>query len=145
MAQNLTRLLRSKGRFNQTVTESSWDTWTKFYKQDENAPNAIVSYYIKGGIIAMCLDLKLRLASEGAHNLDDIMQMLWEQYGVTGKGTPDNVIHLLLEELGYDFGEFLHNALYTTTELPVLELLTEVGITLHTARALMCAIKVVKN
>jgi len=132
VAQNLTRLLRSKGRFNQTVTESSWDTWTKFYKQDENAPNAIVSYYIKGGIIAMCLDLKLRLASEGAHNLDDIMQMLWKQYGVTGKGTPDNVIHLLLEELGYDFSEFLHNALYTTTELPVLELLTEVGITLHT-------------
>lgn len=132
VAQNLTRLLRSKGRFNQTVTESSWDTWTKFYKQDENAPNAIVSYYIKGGIIAMCLDLKLRLASEGAHNLDNIMQMLWEQYGITGKGTPDNVIHLLLEELGYDFSTFLHNALYTTKELPVLELLTEVGITLHT-------------
>lgn len=131
VAQNLTRLLRSKGRFNQTVTESSWDTWTKFYKQDENAPNAIVSYYVKGGIIAMCLDLKLRLASEGAHNLDNIMQMLWQQYGKLGQGTPDNVIQLLLAQLGYDFSEFLHLALYTTEELPVQALLAEVGVALH--------------
>lgn len=131
VGQNLTRLQRNKGRFNQTVTESSFDAWTKFYKQDENAANAIVSYYVKGGIIAMCLDLKLRLASQGKHNLDDIMKMLWQQYGAIGKGTPDDVIHQLLNDLGYQFDEFLHDALYTTKELPTETLLNEFGVTLH--------------
>lgn len=135
MGKNLTRLMRSKGRLNQTVTESSWDTWTKFYKQDENAPNAIVSYYIKGAIVALCLDLKLRIESQGEHSIDDIMRLLWEQYGEKGKGTEDRVIHELLEQLGYDFNEFLHDALYTTKELPVTELLEQVGVTLHTRAA----------
>ena len=57
-------------RFNQSVTESSWDT-DQVLQQDENAPNAIVSYYVSG-IIAMCLDLKLRL-ERGRHNLDTVM------------------------------------------------------------------------
>ncbi len=132
LGQGLTRLLRCKGRLNQTVTESSWDTWTKFYKQDENAPNAIVSYYIKGAIVALCLDLKLRLASDGKHTVDNLMSMLWEQYGSIGKGTDDRVIHSLLEQLGYNFNDFLHDALYSTKELPVEELLNQVGVTLHT-------------
>ncbi|MCY7294150.1 M61 family metallopeptidase [Alteromonas sp. a30] len=131
VGQNLTRLLRNAGRFNQTVTESSFDAWTKFYKQDENAANAIVSYYVKGGIIAMCLDLKLRLESQGNHSLDDIMRMLWEQYGAKGIGTPDNIIHQLLNQLGYRFDEFLHSALYTTEELPTESLLNAFGVSVN--------------
>lgn len=132
LGQNLTRLVRNAGRLLQSVTESSWDAWTKFYKQDENAPNAIVSYYTKGGIIAMCLDLKLRLASKGQHSIDNIMQMLWQQFGSKGIGTDDKVIHHLLEQLGYDFNEFLDNALYSTKDLPVAELLKQVGVSLKT-------------
>ena len=48
LAQTITRVRRNPGRLNQTLAESSFDAWTKFYKQDENAPNAIVSYYAKG-------------------------------------------------------------------------------------------------
>lgn len=131
VGQNLTRLQRNKGRFNQTVTESSFDAWTKFYKQDENAANAIVSYYVKGGVIAMCLDLMLRKESQGKHSLDDIMSQLWIQYGAVGKGTSNDVIHTLLHELGYDFSDFLHHALYTTKELPTESLLNDFGVTLH--------------
>jgi predicted metalloprotease with PDZ domain len=48
LAQTITRVMRVNGRTKQSVAESSFDAWTKFYKQDENAPNAIVSYYAKG-------------------------------------------------------------------------------------------------
>ena len=56
----ITRVLRNPGRFQQSTAASSFDTWTKFYQQGENAANAIVSYYTKGALIALGLDLTLR-------------------------------------------------------------------------------------
>src|SRR3546814_17750020 len=60
LGQSLTRVARGHGRFKQTVTESSFDAWTKFYKQDESAANVLVSYYTQGAWIALALDLTLR-------------------------------------------------------------------------------------
>ena len=65
-AQTMTRVQRGQGRLRQSAAESSFNTWTKFYKQDENAANAIVSYYAKGCLIAACIDLKLRALTAGA-------------------------------------------------------------------------------
>ena len=131
VGQNLTKLHRCQGRFKQTITESSWFAWTKFYKQDENALNAIVSYYTKGAVIALCLDLKLRSDSQNSQSLDTIMRTLWKQHGQTNQGTPDNIIHQILQKLGYDYDRFLQDALYTTQELPVAELLQNYGIELR--------------
>ena len=52
LAQTVTRVWMGQGRFKQSVADSSFDAWTKFYRQDESAPNAIVSYYTKGSLIA---------------------------------------------------------------------------------------------
>ncbi|MET0051254.1 MAG: peptidase M61, partial [Candidatus Thiodiazotropha sp.] len=52
LAETVTRVMRANGRTKQTLEESSFDAWTKFYKQDENAPNALVSYYSKGALLA---------------------------------------------------------------------------------------------
>src|SRR5690606_21184804 len=57
LGQTISRVQRGSGTLRQTVTESSFDAWTRFYKQDENAPNAIVSYYAKGALVALALDL----------------------------------------------------------------------------------------
>jgi predicted metalloprotease with PDZ domain len=48
------------------VAESSFDAWTKYYRQDENSPNAIVSYYAKGALVALCLDLTRCACGSGA-------------------------------------------------------------------------------
>jgi len=56
LAQTITRHIKTLGRFKQTVTESSFDAWTKYYKPDENTPNSVVSYYVKGALIALCID-----------------------------------------------------------------------------------------
>src|SRR3546814_7462752 len=58
----------------QSVADSSFDAWTRYYKQDENSPNALVSYYTKGALVALGLDLTIRRDSGGAHSLDDVMR-----------------------------------------------------------------------
>ena len=79
VGQNLTRLIRNKGRFKQTITESSFDAWTKFYKQDESAVNNIVSYYNKGAVLAMCLDLLIKHKSNGDYSLVSVAFVFYQQ------------------------------------------------------------------
>jgi predicted metalloprotease with PDZ domain len=132
LAQNITRIVRGSGRLKQSVTESSFDAWTKFYKQDENAPNAIVSYYGKGAIIALALDMILRQATTGEKSLDDLMRALWQRYGKTGKGVPEDGVERLAEELcGQELRGFFDLALRSTQELPLEELLKTVGVGLR--------------
>ena len=69
------RYLQNPGRFIQSVSESSFDAWIKFYRQDENSNNAGTSYYNKGSLVALCLDLGLRLRGS---NLDELMRRLYE-------------------------------------------------------------------
>ena len=87
LSKGLTRLLRNHGQQNQTVTESSFNAWTKFYKQDENATNAIVSYYNKGAIIALCIDLYIRQQTTNEYSLKSVMQTLWNGYLANDGGT----------------------------------------------------------
>lgn len=87
VAQNVSRLLQNTGRLKQSAAESSFDAWTKFYKQDASATNNIVSYYTKGGVIALVRPL-LRKASNNSVNLDTLMRLLWEHYGVDEKVRP---------------------------------------------------------
>lgn len=129
LGRQLTRLLRNKGAFKQTIAESSFNAWTKFYKQDENAANAIVSYYNKGAIIALCLDLIVRSRSRGTYSLDSVMRFLWKHYGATNIGTPNNIInHILNDAMGVDCDEFIAQAVHSTEQLPYAELLAEIGV-----------------
>jgi predicted metalloprotease with PDZ domain len=132
VGQNLTRLLRNKGRFKQTITESSFDAWTKFYKQDESAINNIVSYYNKGAVLAMCLDLLIKQHSNGIKSLDDVMRHLWNYHGKTNIPTPVNVVQDTIQtQMNLDLSDFFQSALYSTDELSFIELLENVGIKCH--------------
>ena len=74
-------VLRGSGRLKQSVAESSFDAWGKYYRQDENAPNAIVSYYAKGSLVALAFDLTIRAKTDGKKSLDDVMLALWQRFG----------------------------------------------------------------
>jgi len=131
VAKTITRVWQGAGRHKQTVTESSFDAWSKFYKQDENAPNAIVSYYTKGSLIALALDLKIRLATEHQNSLNDIMRTLWTEFGKIGKGIETDTVQKLVNQLtGEDFTEFFDQALYSTEDLPLQSLFESFGIKL---------------
>lgn len=129
LGQQITRHLRTPGRFRQSVTDSSLDAWSKYYRQDENSPNAIVSYYVKGALIALCLDLLLREKSDDKVSLDTLMRRLWQDFGQKGNGVQEDDIQRLAEELcGDPLTDFWQEALYGTGELPLPELLATRGV-----------------
>ena len=134
LARTITRLFRTGGRHRQSVAESSFFAWTKFYKQDENAPNAIVSYYAKGALVALGLDVTLRRISRDRLSLDDLMRHLWNRYGKAAEGVAEDGIEGAAAELvaGLDdadglaafFAAFVHG----TEELPLKEWLGVLGV-----------------
>ena len=136
LAQSLTRVYRGRGRLKQTVTDSAKDAWTKFYRQDENAPNAIVSYYTKGALIALALDLIIRQETENAKSLDDVMRALWQCHGRPSVGVePQQVEALISEVSGLSLTEFFQTALRSTEDLPLALLLESVGVQFHYSAA----------
>jgi predicted metalloprotease with PDZ domain len=137
VGQTITRVLRGSGRLKQSIEESSFDAWTKFYKQDANASNAIVSYYAKGSLIALALDLKIRSESEdGALSLDDVMRECWRRWGQSGKGMPEGGLEVVCNEVtGLDLGDFFDASVRGTGELPLCKLLSRFGIDYHLRRA----------
>jgi predicted metalloprotease with PDZ domain len=132
LGRSITQLLRSPGRHKQTITESSWDAWIKYYRQDENAPNAIVSYYGKGSLVALALDLFIRDRSNGRKSLDDVMRALWRQHGLTGVGVPEDGVERIAEEVsGLELTPFFDRCLRSTEELPLKETLAAVGVAME--------------
>jgi predicted metalloprotease with PDZ domain len=131
LAKTITSVMRGAGRLKQSVADSSFDAWIKFYRQDENAPNAIVSYYTKGALVALALDLTLRSKSRGAVSLDDVMRRLWLDYGQTGKGVPEDGVCLAAEAVsGLKLKRFFDLATEGTEDLPLERLLRAVGLDL---------------
>jgi predicted metalloprotease with PDZ domain len=132
LSQMITRVLRSKGRFRQTVAESSYYAWTKFYKPDENSVNAVVSYYAKGALIALGLDLKIRANTRNRCSLDDVMFELWSGYGKTDKGIEETDFEALACRIGgQDLKQFFDLAVRSTEDLPLREWLEAFGITMN--------------
>lgn len=129
LAENLTRVYRAPGRLVQTLAESSFDAWTKLYKADENAPNAIVSYYTKGALVALALDLTLRRDTDGQVSLDDVLRALWVRHGQPGIGVPERGVEQIAAEVsGLDLDGFFAQALDSTEDLDLAPLLASVGI-----------------
>ena len=129
LCEIVTRVMRGKGRFKQSVAQSSFDAWTRFYKQDENAPNAIVSYYAKGALVALGLDITLRIRSNDRLSLDDLMRKLWREYGHPDIGVPENGVEQAAEELlGQSLQDFFERYVHGTEEMPLEEWFGALGI-----------------
>ena len=136
LGRTITRVRRGLGRRRQCVAESSFDAWIKFYKQDANANNSIVSYYAKGSLIALCLDLKLRIVTDGKTSLDDVMRECWQRYGDSADGMPEHGFEELCDEVsGVDLGDFFNATVRGTGELPLEALLQSHGVVLKTRAA----------
>lgn len=130
IARTATRIWRTPGRFQQSLAESSYDAWTKFYQQNENSPNALVSYYAKGALLVLCLDLKLRLETSGACTMDHVMQTMWQRYGQQGLPVPDGELERVTAGVsGLDLTAFFDAMLRGTEDPPLADLLAEFGVT----------------
>ena len=145
LAKTLNAVAATPGRAVQSVAESSFDAWVKYYRVDENTPNATVSYYLKGSLVALAIDLSLR--QQGA-NLDQVMRGLWQRCGgSTSAGglaggnpghrplTEHDIAEVLAEVAGRRMDEQLHDWVHGTDELPLAELLQATGVQVRPERA----------
>lgn len=99
LADKINSLRAQPGRGRKPVAESSFDTWIKAYRPDENSPNSTISYYEKGEQVALLLDLAIREATSGKRSYDDLFRLLWRQYGRTGKGIPEEGYRAAAEQV----------------------------------------------
>mgnify|MGYP001179574671 CR=1 FL=1 len=128
LTKAINQVLQTPGRLVQSVAQASFDAWIKYYRQDENTPNATVSYYTKGALVALCLDLALR--REGRTTLDDAMRALWQRTG-GGPMAEADVLAVLQELSGRDWSAEIAQWVHGTADLPLAELLAAHGITLQ--------------
>jgi predicted metalloprotease with PDZ domain len=112
------------GRRVQSVADSSFDAWVKYYRADENTGNATVSYYAKGALVALALDLRLR---QHRSSLDEVMRELWRVGRAAAIGE-DDVLRALQSLGGRSFQRDLTNWVHGTQELPLEALLQGVGV-----------------
>ncbi len=127
LAQQITRVFRIPGRSLQSVAESSFYAWTKLYKRNENSDNAMVSYYTKGSLVALALDLTLR--SRGDITLDALMRIAWQRYAIEQSGMPERAIEQLLEEYAReDYSAFFEEFVYGTKDPDFAALFAPMGI-----------------
>src|SRR5947207_4599456 len=119
------QVLQAPGRELQSVAQASFDAWVKYYRTDENTPNATISYYTKGALVALCFDLTLR--AEGHASLDDVMRALWARC-MAGPMTEGDFAAVLKEVGGRAFTREIAAWVHGTKELPLADLLATQGI-----------------
>ena len=125
LAKTISQVQKTPGRHVQSLAESSFDAWIKYYRPDENTPNAVVSYYAKGALTALCLDLALRRKGQ---SLDNLMRELWRD---ADKGVAETDIFARVTALGgRALGRWLQNAVEGTDDLPLARELARFGVKL---------------
>lgn len=125
ITKTLNHVQQTPGRKVQSVAEASFDAWVKYYRQDENTANATVSYYTKGALVAMCLDLKLR--QEGRTTLDAVMRGLWARCQGAAM-TEADVLAVLQEQSGRSWEAEIQAWVHGKEDLPLPELLSAHGV-----------------
>lgn len=134
LGKTIGRVNRGKGQNKQSLLESSFYTWTKFYQQGPDAVNNIVSYYTKGSLIALWLDLTIRRESNHKKSLDDVMRLLWQNYyddpkKYQGIG-PNDVISIVNSLLNQDLHTKFQQLLQSKSTVPLADLLADFGVEL---------------
>ena len=133
-ARDIQALQNTPGRLEQSAEESSFDAWIKYYRPDENSVNSSVSYYDKGAILGMLLDLEIRRRSNNSHSLDDVMRALYNDYFKRGRNyTPEDFQREAERAAGTSLEEFFKAYVRGREELDYNAALEWVGLRLDTS------------
>lgn len=120
LGRSLTRLRNTPGRLAQSVADASFDAWIRLYRPDENTPNRTVSYYLKGAMVALLVDLHVRSATDGERSMADVMATLWDDWRETGAGfDEDGIADVVQRATGVELAEALTQWVDGTDELPL--------------------------
>ncbi len=114
--KNIDGVQKTPGRTKQSLSESSYDAWIKFYRPDENSSNTRISYYSKGAVVAFLLDTKIRELTDGVKSLDDVMRTMYQRYQESGY-EPADFRRVVNEIAGEDLSQWFASAVDSTDEL----------------------------
>jgi predicted metalloprotease with PDZ domain len=134
VAKTINQVQQTPGRLVHPLASSSYEAWTKYYRMDENSVNSTVSYYTKGSLVALCLDLMLRGSGS---NLDQVMQSLWQKHALPAKSNVAGVTEQDILEAMPDKAsqQALLRWVHSTNELPLSKLLATAGVETVAAKA----------
>ncbi|MGL5194107.1 MAG: M61 family metallopeptidase, partial [Chroococcales cyanobacterium] len=129
LSKDITRLQTLPGRRYQPLSESSWDAWIKLYRRDANSDNSQISYYLKGELVSLLLDLRIRANSGNERSLDQVMQQMWQRFGPEEIGFTDEELKEIIESVAEeDLTDFFNDYIHGTAELPLDEYLLPFGL-----------------
>ena len=131
-SKDITKYLNIPGRNIQPLGESSFDAWIKLYRRDANSDNNQISYYLKGELVSLLLDLFIRAKHNNKRSLDDVMYRMWSDFGSQEIGFSPEQLQAVIESVAAeDLSYFFHRYIYTTAELPFDEYLEPFGLKLR--------------
>jgi len=131
-AGGIEQLQATPGRLETSLEEASFDAWIKYYRQDENAINNQISYYDKGEIVNMMLDLTIRGASGGAKSYDDIMRYLYNEFYKKGRNyTPQDLQKAAELAAGHPLDDFFSKYVRGTAEIDYNAIVKNIGLQLN--------------
>ncbi len=129
---NINNVYKYNGANVQALTNSSLTSWIKYYRQDENSPNSMVSYYVKGALVGMCLDILIRSKTNNSNSLDDVLRGLFYKWQNDGLGIKDEELNSLIETFANcKLMDEVHEYISTTNKLPLANILNHVGLKLY--------------
>lgn len=131
LGKTINSVLQTPGRKKHSVAQSSFEAWTKLYRPDANSPNLSVSYYAKGSLVGLCLDLSLR---QSGHSLDEVMRGLWKRCKA-GPMQESDLLQVLKDLTGRSWQRELKAWVHGTADLPLKQLFTEQGISITEEQA----------
>ena len=132
MAKNVQGMRAAPGRFELSLEESSFDAWIRLYRPDENTRNSSQNYYGNGAVAAMCLDLGVRRATQGARSLDDVVRHLWAGTYEQSRGYDLDDVHRAVREVaGDELVERLQALVAGPLDPELDDLLSDAGVTLQ--------------
>ena len=128
-ANAITDLQNRPGRFETSLEEASQDAWIKYYRQDENSANNQISYYDKGDIVNMMLDLTIRGSSNGTKSLDDVMRHLYDEFYKKGRNyTPEAYQKVSEMMAGRSLDDFFSKYVRGEGEIDYAGIMSAIGI-----------------
>lgn len=131
---NVNNVYKFAGVTRQSLANSSLTSWIKYYRQDENSPNSIVSYYVKGALVGLCLDLIIRKQST-KKSLNDVLRGLYNKWLRDGHGLNENEITRLIKKYtACDLSKEIIDFTTTTLPLPLTELFKDFGLELKSVK-----------
>lgn len=133
LSKDISKYLNTTGRKVQPLGESSYDAWIKLYRRDEYSDNNQISYYLKGELVSLLLDLLIRAKHHNKRSLDDVMRLMWERFGQEETGFSETQLRETIAEVAEEnLDDFFTRYIETTEELPFDDYLEPFGLYLKT-------------